>query len=123
MHFLTKGLSKAIIVISRLHNKFLNKTEENRTLYVKQKNYRVSLLRKTKKMYYPHLDEKNVTDHWRFWKTVKPILLDKLTHQEKTNLSENREILKTHMETAKVLKTFFSNVVQNLFLYLQILIL
>ena len=47
---------------SRLRNKFLNKkTEENRTLYVKQRNYCVSLLRKTKKMYYSNLDDKNVT--------------------------------------------------------------
>ena len=47
-------------------------------------------------------------------KTVKPILSNKLTHKEKINLSENRENRKTHMELAKVWKTFFSNFVQNL---------
>ena len=39
MPFLTKILSKAIMTRSGLRNKFLNKTEENRTLYVKQRNY------------------------------------------------------------------------------------
>ena len=52
---------------SRLREKFLNKkTEENRALYVKQRNYCVSLLTKTEKMYYSNLDEKNVTDNKRF---------------------------------------------------------
>ena len=50
MPFLTKNLSKVIMTRSKLRNKFLdNKTEENRTLYMKQRNYCVSLLRKTKK--------------------------------------------------------------------------
>ena len=55
MPFLTKYLSKAIATRSRLRNKFLNKkTEEKRTLYVKQRNYRVSLLKSDS-----HLPKKN----------------------------------------------------------------
>ena len=65
-------------------------------------------------MYYSNLDRKNVTDHEPFWKTVKPFSYHKLTHKEKINLSGNWEILKTDAETANVLNTFFSNVVQNL---------
>ena len=68
-------------------------------------------------MYYSNLNAKNVTDNKRFcsfWKTVKPLLSDKLTHKKKINLSEIGEILKTDMETAKVLNTFCSSVVQNL---------
>ena len=73
MPFLTQDLSKATMTRSRLGNKFLNKkTEENRTPYVKQRKYCVSRLRKTKKMHYSNLDEKNVKDNKRFWKTVKP---------------------------------------------------
>ena len=53
MPFLMKDLSKAIKTRFRLPNKFFNnKTEENRALYVKQRNYCVSLLRKAKRMYY-----------------------------------------------------------------------
>ena len=83
-------------------------------LYMKQRYFCVSLLRKTKKMNYCNLDEENVKNNKRFWKTVKPLLSDKLTHKEKINLPESREILKTDMETAWVLNNFFSNVAQNL---------
>ena len=63
---------------SKLRNEFLNnKSEENRTPYVKQRNHCVLFLRKTKKMYYSNLDEKNVTDNKRFWMTVKSLLSDK----------------------------------------------
>ena len=51
MSFSAKDLSKAIMARFRLCNKFLNnKAEENRT-HVKQRNYCVSLLRKTKRIY------------------------------------------------------------------------
>ena len=44
---------------SRVRKKFLRKkTEEIRKLYVKQRNKWVSLLKKAKKEYYKHLDEK-----------------------------------------------------------------
>ena len=56
---------------------------------MKQRNYCVSLLRKTKKMYYSNLDRKNITDHEPFWKTVKPFSYHKLTEKEKINLSGN----------------------------------
>ena len=50
MPFFTKQLSKVIMTRSRFRNKYLrNKNEGNRALYVKQRNYCVSLLRKSKK--------------------------------------------------------------------------
>ena len=64
-------------------------------------------------MYYSNLDKENIKNNKRFWKTVKRLLSDKPTHKEKINLSEKREILKTDMESAKVLNNFFSNVAQN----------
>ena len=59
MPFFTKELSKEIMTRSRLRNKYLkNRNEENRAIYVKQRNYCVSLLRKSKKKYYENLDKK-----------------------------------------------------------------
>ena len=58
--FFTKEISKDIMTRSRLRNKYLKeRNEENRAIYVKQRNYCVSLLRKFKKKYYENLDEKN----------------------------------------------------------------
>ena len=49
--FMNKPLSKAIMVRSRLGNKFINsKTRESSKAYKKQRNYCVTLLRKTKNM-------------------------------------------------------------------------
>ena len=50
MPFFTKQLSKEIMTRSRLCNRYLRKrNEDNRALYVKQRNYCVSLVRKSKK--------------------------------------------------------------------------
>ena len=47
--FITKDLSKAIMKSSKPRNNLLkNKTDVNRMLYKKQRNYYVSLLRKSK---------------------------------------------------------------------------
>ena len=56
---------------TRFRNQFLkNGTHENKRRYRKQRNYCVSLLRKTKMQYYSNIDEKNVTDNKAFWKKL-----------------------------------------------------
>ena len=61
---------------TRLRNQFLkNRTDENKISYSKQRNYCVSLLRKTKTQYYGILGQKSVTDKKAFWKRVKPFKL------------------------------------------------
>ena len=108
MPFMTKDLSKNIMKRSRLRNKYLkNNNEENRKLYAKQRNYCVSLLRKTKKAYYENLDERKVSDNKLFWKTVKPSLSEKFNARERISLSENGKIVKTEKETAEVFNNFF----------------
>ena len=112
---MNKTLSKAIMNRTRLRNKFLqSRTDENKKLYTIQRNYCVSLLRKTKREYYSNLDVKNVTDNKAFWKTVKPLLSDKVTSNQKITLIENDEIINNDQETARIFNTFFSNIVSNL---------
>ena len=57
---------------------------------------------------------KKICDSKTFWKIVKPILSKKIKSNERITLIENDEIIKTEKGTAKVLNTFFSNIVQNL---------
>ena len=72
MPFITKDHSKAIMKRSKLRNSYLkNKTDANRMLYMKQRNYCISLLRKIKTNYYANLDEKKVSDNKHFWKVNK----------------------------------------------------
>ena len=42
---------------------------------------------KTKKDYYGNLNEKDVIDDKKFWKTVKPLFPDKLKSSEKNYIS------------------------------------
>ena len=115
MSFFNKELSKAIMTRTNLRNIFLqNRSEKNRIPYTKQRNFCVSLLRKTKKRYYGNLSEKSVVNNKLFWKTVKPLLSDKVAGKDEIHLIENNELVKTDLETAEVLNNFFYNVVQNL---------
>ena len=89
---------------SRLRNKYLrNRNEDNRVLYVKQRNYCVSLLRQSKKKYYENLDERNLMDNKLFWKTIKPLFSDKIVTTDIIHLTENGEVAKTELETAETL--------------------
>ena len=82
--FMNKTLSKAIMLRINLRNKFLkNRSNENKTNYVKQRNYYVSLLRKTKREYYSNLDVKKICDNKTFWKIVKPVLSKKIKSNER----------------------------------------
>ena len=71
-------------------------------------------LENAKKGYYQNLDEKNVIDNKKFWKTVKPLLSDKSVSREKINLTENEKMLTSESETAETLNNFFSNLVKKL---------
>ena len=113
--FMNKTLSKAIMLRTKLRNKFLKyRSNENKKNCVKPRNHCVSLLRKTKREYYSNLDQKNICDSKTFWKTVKPMLSKKIKSNERITLIENDEIIKTEKGTAEVLNVFFSNIVQNL---------
>ena len=111
---MNKTLSKEIMKRTRLRNKFLrNKNDCNKREFSKQRNYCVSLVRKSKKLY-SNLDEKDVTDNKTFWKTIKPFLSDKIVSREKITLIEEDEIVESDSNTAQILNTFFSNIVSNL---------
>ena len=71
-------------------------------------------MRKTKINYYGNLDEKEITDNKKFWKTVKPLLSDKSINSDKIHLNENEELINSESKTAEVLNKFFSNIVKNL---------
>ena len=93
---------------SRLRNKFLrNRTEENKILYNRQSNYCISLLQKCKTGCYENLNIINVTDNKLFWKSAKPLLLDKSRIRDRINIREKGEIFKTESETAETLNSFF----------------
>ena len=111
---MNKTLSKEIMKRTRLRNKLLkNRNDYKKKEFLKQRNYCMSLVRKSKKLYYSNLDEKKVTDKI-FWKTIKPFLSNKIVSREKVTLIEEDEIVESDINTAQILNTFFSNIVSNL---------
>ena len=109
-------ISKAIMTRTRLRNRFLkNRSNRNRDLFRKQRNLCVTLLRKSKKDYFSNLNEKQITDNKRFWKTVKPFLSNKVQSSERINLTdENDSLVADYGKIAAELNSFCSFVVKNL---------
>ena len=69
---MNKSLCRAHMKRTRLRNWYLKKrSEQNRLSYVRQRNYCVSLLRKTKKDYYANLNVKDIVDNNQSWRRVK----------------------------------------------------
>ena len=112
---MNKLLSRAHMKRTRLRNCYLKKrSEQNRLSYVKQRNYCVSLLRKTKKDYYANLNVKEIVNNKQFWSAVKPLFSDKTKSNEKITLVEDETVTKQDEQNSEILNTFFSNAVKNL---------
>ena len=87
---MNETLSKEIMKRSNLRNTYLKSSgDEDRQRFRKQRNLCVSLFRKTKRSYYSNLNEKNVIDNRKFWKTVKPMLSNKFVNSKKITLTDN----------------------------------
>ena len=107
-----KSLCRTHMKRTRLRKCYLkNRSEQNRLSYVKQRNYCVSLLRKTKKDYYANLNVKDIVDNKQFWRTVKPLRPDKTKSNQKITLAENEAVT---TQDEKILNLFFSSAVKNL---------
>ena len=66
---MTKELRKTIMNRSKLRNKFLKtRNEESRRRFNHQRNVCVSLLRKTKRLFFGTLNHKGLSDNSRFGK-------------------------------------------------------
>ena len=98
-------LCKAIMVRSKLCNIYLkSKTIDSREAYKKQRNYCVSLLRKT------NLDVNLI----KLWKNVKPFFSDKNMSTSNITLIEDNEVISDNTKCAEVMNNFFNDAVLNL---------
>ena len=114
--FVTKKLRKAIMTRSRLKNKYnKNPNVENESLYKRQRNFCVSLLRKEKKKYYNNLDLNIFDDNKMFWRSIKPLFSDKQKALDRNIvIVENKKIFSDNKEVAEKLNNFFIEAVENL---------
>ena len=81
--FVTKDVSMAIMLRTKLINQFLkNRTLQTKTKYNNQRNICVSLVKKAKRNYYENLDLKGINDNKKIWTTVKPLFSNKIKSAE-----------------------------------------
>ena len=98
----------------KVRNKYLRKrTNEAKSLYNKQRNLCVSILRKNKRDYFGNLNNKIVTDNRKFWKTISPLFSEKVFHRECITLKESNKTITNNVELAETFNTFFSKIVPN----------
>ena len=113
--FMNKSLSKAIIIRSKLRNRCIKlETTEMHDAYKKQRNYCVSLLRKTKKTFYENLNPCLIADNKTFWKQVKPFFSDKTPRNRQITLLEGDQIISDSSKCAEIMNNFFSDAVDVL---------
>ena len=94
-----------------MHNKYLKEKSADSK---KQRNYCVNLLCRTKKKYFANINISSITDNKKFWKTVKPLLSDKISHKETIKLAVNDTILSDNQVVADTFNNYFNNIVKNL---------
>ena len=113
--FMNSELYQAIMVRSRLRNKFLKlKNNESKDAYKKQRNHCVAILRNIKIQFYEHLNPSLISDNKTFWKQVKPFFSDKTPRNSKILLSEGNEIIRNPATCAEIFNNFFSDAVDDL---------
>ena len=113
--FVTKEYRKEVMIRSKLKNKYYKKrTEENKRLYNRQRNYCTSLLKRIKKEYFENLDDKKVTDSRKFWKIVSPFFSNKGSTKGSYTLIENEKIISNEKETAQIFNDYYNQIISTL---------
>ena len=113
--FMNKVLSKAFMHRSKLKNQYIKTpNEKNKSLYKKQRNFCVNLLRKEKRNYYNNLDLKILEDNKKFWQCVKPLFSNKHVLQKNIIIVEKDIITSINSEVAEKLNNFFIEAVESL---------
>ena len=94
-----KELRKEFMERCKLKNEYNKKGNyENWSLIKKKRNYRLSLLRKTKKAYFEKLNIKDIDYNKTFWKIIWPYFSDKDNNSSEITLAENNIVVANEKE-------------------------
>ena len=95
---------------SKLRNKYLyERMNEVKSLYNKNKNLCLSILRKNKRDYYfGNLNNNIATDNRKLLKTISPVFFKKAFHRECLTLNKSTKAISNNEElAAETFNTFF----------------
>ena len=100
---------------TRLRNRFLRtRCVRDKEAYNKQRNYCVSVIRKTKQQHYNNLDHKKVADNKSFRKYVKTRFSNKSSNTKKITLVERDLLLQKNDDIAETFNDFFTSALSKL---------
>ena len=118
--FMTKELSKGIITRSKLTRSKLknkvnrHKTKANWTAYKIQRNKCVQLRKTAVKNHFLKITENGQVNNKSFWRTIKPFLSSKGTHDNHDIiLEENGNLIKDNKELSEIFNNFYVNIVES----------
>ena len=101
--FMTEEVRKAIIIRSKLRKQFLkDKNEQSKNDYRKQRNLCVAFVRRAKQQYFSSLDLSLTADNKKFWKIVKPLFSDKISHKDIISLAEDGKTITGDLSIAEI---------------------
>ena len=68
-------------------------------------------MRKSKREFFGSLNETDLCDNKKFGSVVKPLLSNKVVHNERITLVEDEKIVENDKNTASTLNEFFCNII------------
>ena len=120
---MTKTFRKAIMIRSRLKNRFhKTRPDENWLLYKTQRNLCMKLLKKTKKDNFLKVNPKLVSGNKNFWRTIKPYFSYKGNFSNKITISVKDCMVSDDRRLSEIFNEHFINITKNQvsFLLLQV---
>ena len=90
------------------------KSEEAKARFKIHRNLRVTLLRKARRNYYENLELGRVNGSKKFWNAVKPVFGKKVTTRSNITLTENKNVVTSEIEFAKIFNKYFVDIVPKL---------
>ena len=105
---MTKELRKAIMSRSKLRNTFLKTTnEESKKRFNRERNFGISLLRKTKRrFFFGKPDHRVVSDNRKFSKTIGPLFSENAFHKEFVIMNNNNKTVSNYEKLAEIFNIF-----------------
>ena len=109
-----KEARKALMIRSKLRDKFLKHRNEQSRNDRKYHNLCLVLVRRAKQHYFSSLDLSLIADNRKFLKTVKPLFSDKISRKDILNLTVDGKAITEDLPISEIFNNYFSNIIRSL---------
>ena len=107
---MTKEVRKAIMIRSKLRNKFLKDKNEQQEMIIGSKH---KFIRMTRQQYFSNLDLSSISDNNIIWKTVKQLFSGKISRRDIISLTEDGQTITEDLQIAEIFNNYFSKAIRS----------